>query len=93
MLNGQIHSLVTSLRRTTMVSLLPRLETPAPDVPASRAERRFKDTGYPVEWCELYRPGGFHPVHFDDVLRDGKYRVIRKLGFGSYSTVWLAMDR
>ncbi|KAJ5142556.1 uncharacterized protein N7515_001343 [Penicillium bovifimosum] len=38
-----------------------------------------------------YRPGGYHPVVLGDVF-NGQYKVIRKLGQGSYSTVWLACD-
>ncbi|KAF9885810.1 hypothetical protein FE257_012392, partial [Aspergillus nanangensis] len=33
-----------------------------------------------------------HPVVLGDVFNDGQYKVIRKLGEGSYSTVWLACD-
>lgn len=43
-----------------------------------------------VEDIELYRPGGFHPVHLGDTLANGRYRIIHKLGFGGYSTVLLA---
>ena len=43
------------------------------------------------EYVELYKKGGFHPVHLDDVLGE-RYRVCRKLGFGASSTVWLAKD-
>lgn len=46
-----------------------------------------------VESLEGYQPGGFYPVKLDDKFREGRYRVIHKLGFGSYSTVWLARDR
>lgn len=46
----------------------------------------------PCEWVEKYRPGGYHPTHFDDEFNHGQYRVIRKLGVGSYSTVWLVVD-
>ncbi|KAJ6190004.1 hypothetical protein N7519_000025 [Penicillium mononematosum] len=38
-----------------------------------------------------YRPGGYHPVALGDVF-NCQYKVIRKLGEGSYSTVWLARD-
>jgi non-specific serine/threonine protein kinase len=67
-----------------------------PSTPPSRApkddERRFKDITSPCEWIEDYYPGGYHPVHLGDVFNDGQYKVIRKLGEGSYSTVWLARD-
>ena len=44
-----------------------------------------------VETLEEYRPGGYHPVMIGDVLRD-RYQIADKLGFGGYSTVWLARD-
>jgi serine/threonine-protein kinase SRPK3 len=31
-------------------------------------------------------------VRIGDVFNNGKYRVLRKLGYGIYSTVWLARD-
>ena len=46
----------------------------------------------PCEWIEDYRPGSYHPVDLGDVFNDGQYKVIRKLGDGAYSTVWLARD-
>ena len=45
-----------------------------------------------VEDLEGYHVGGYHPVRIGDVYSDGRYRVVHKLGFGSYSTVWLARD-
>ncbi|KAK1763008.1 Serine/threonine-protein kinase-like protein [Phialemonium atrogriseum] len=45
-----------------------------------------------VERLHGYRPGGYHPVHLHDRLHDGWYRVIHKLGYGGYSTVWLCRD-
>ncbi|GLB39473.1 putative protein kinase [Lyophyllum shimeji] len=44
-----------------------------------------------VEDLEQYSPGGYHPVHINDQIH-GRYRIVHKLGFGSYSTVWLARD-
>lgn len=37
-------------------------------------------------------PGGHHPIHLDDRLDDGRYRVIHKLGDEGLSTVWLCQD-
>ncbi|KAJ7165869.1 kinase-like domain-containing protein [Mycena filopes] len=48
-----------------------------------------------VENVARYHPGGLHPVHLSDMHSgsDGtSYRIIHKLGFGSFSTVWLAQD-
>lgn len=39
-----------------------------------------------------YSPGGYHPVRIGDEFHKGKYQVIRKLGYGLYSTVWLAQN-
>ncbi|KAJ9636650.1 hypothetical protein H2204_005250 [Knufia peltigerae] len=44
------------------------------------------------ESLERYRPGGYHPVNIDDTFRSGRYRVLQKLGWGGYSTVWLVYD-
>ncbi|KAL2757766.1 hypothetical protein ACRALDRAFT_1061073 [Sodiomyces alcalophilus JCM 7366] len=67
-----------------------------PPTPHSRApkedQRRFKTITSPCEWIEDYRPGGYHPIHLGDVFNSGQYKVIRKLGEGSYSTVWLGRD-
>ncbi|KAK7578560.1 hypothetical protein V3481_014403 [Fusarium oxysporum f. sp. vasinfectum] len=39
------------------------------------------------------RPGGYHPVALGDSLSDGRYKVLHKLGWGSYSTTWAAKDQ
>ncbi|KAE8422770.1 kinase-like domain-containing protein [Aspergillus pseudocaelatus] len=73
------------------------MSTSPPPTPASRAllddEWRFEPITLPCEWVEDYRPGGYHPVVLGDVFNNGQYKVIRKLGEGSYSTVWLAYYR
>ncbi|EGN96354.1 hypothetical protein SERLA73DRAFT_112633 [Serpula lacrymans var. lacrymans S7.3] len=43
------------------------------------------------DW-EDYVQGGYHPVHIGDAFSDGRYIVVRKLGWGHFSTVWLARD-
>ncbi|KAJ9150832.1 SKY1-Protein serine kinase [Pleurostoma richardsiae] len=59
--------------------------------PRDGAEYRFRTNGTACEWAESYHPGGYHPVHLGDIFKD-RYRVIRKLGYGEDSTVWLAVD-
>ncbi|RDA86387.1 hypothetical protein CP532_1076 [Ophiocordyceps camponoti-leonardi (nom. inval.)] len=44
-----------------------------------------------VEDLERYCEGGYHPVEIGNVL-DGRYHIVDKLGFGTWSTVWLARD-
>ena len=45
-----------------------------------------------IERPERYHPGGYHPIVIGDCLGD-RYDVVHKLGFGTYSTTWLARDR
>lgn len=52
--------------------------------------RDIQLTGFnPVNMC--FPVGGYHHVKVGD-LYNGKYHVIRKLGWGHFSTVWLAWD-
>ncbi|PKI78787.1 hypothetical protein CRG98_000854 [Punica granatum] len=44
------------------------------------------------EGTEDYRRGGYHAVRIGDTFKDGCYVVQRKLGWGHFSTVWLAWD-
>lgn len=46
-----------------------------------------------TEFSDDYGPGKLHPVHFGDTFKDSRYKILRKLGAGSFSTVWLARDR
>jgi serine/threonine-protein kinase SRPK3 len=47
---------------------------------------------YTEESISGYRPGGYHPVSLGDTFKNGRYKVYHKLGWGGYSTVWLAKD-
>ncbi|KAJ7630044.1 kinase-like domain-containing protein [Mycena polygramma] len=43
---------------------------------------------------DCYGPGGLFPVRIGDLLgpAPSRYRIVTKLGHGSYATVWLARD-
>ena len=45
-----------------------------------------------AEPLHRYHKGGYHPVHLGDHLSDGRYKILQKLGWGGYSTVWAARD-
>ena len=47
---------------------------------------------YENEPFDAYRPGGLHPVHFGDLFHHGRLMMVRKLGHGAFSTIWLAKD-
>ncbi|CAK7201143.1 hypothetical protein SEUCBS139899_003845 [Sporothrix eucalyptigena] len=71
------------------------IDSPPPTPPARHpkdGERRFEEETAACEWAESYRPGKYHPVDLGDVLVDDRFTVVRKLGYGSFSTVWLAHD-
>lgn len=36
--------------------------------------------------------GGYYTPKVDDTLKDGRYKICRKLGFGRNSSVWLVFD-
>lgn len=44
------------------------------------------------EDSEDYCKGGYHPVQVGEEYNDGRYTVVRKLGWGHFSTVWLSRD-
>lgn len=44
------------------------------------------------EAMDWYRKGGYHAVRVGDQFSGGRYIAQRKLGWGQFSTVWLAYD-
>ncbi|CAH1433291.1 unnamed protein product [Lactuca virosa] len=44
------------------------------------------------EDLDCYRKGGYHAVRVGDTFSGGRYVAQRKLGWGQFSTVWLAYD-
>ncbi|XP_072306188.1 SRSF protein kinase 1a isoform X2 [Eucyclogobius newberryi] len=67
----------------------PQHETspPEPEEPEEILGSDDEEQEDPNDYCK----GGYHHVKVGD-LYNGKYHVIRKLGWGHFSTVWLAWD-
>ena len=42
-----------------------------------------------VEDLDDFNVNGYHPAHVGEIL-DSKYVILKKLGWGHFSTVWLA---
>lgn len=49
-------------------------------------------SGEEDEGIDSYRKGGYHAVRLGDQFNGGRYIAQRKLGWGNFSTVWLAFD-
>ncbi|KAG6094212.1 hypothetical protein E4U31_006375 [Claviceps sp. LM219 group G6] len=49
--------------------------------------------GMDAESLHRYEPGGYHPVALGDVLKNGRYKILHKLGWGSFATTWAARDK
>ena len=45
-----------------------------------------------LEDMKDYKKGGYHPVVIGESFSEGRYNVLSKLGWGHFSTVWLAWD-
>ena len=43
------------------------------------------------EGLEDYKQDGYHPVHIGEILLE-RYIIMQKLGYGHFSTAWLALD-
>ncbi|KAJ7445490.1 kinase-like domain-containing protein [Mycena galericulata] len=70
-----------SRRHVALLSRFSRLRIPMAPLHMSAPLRREEPQAE-------YRPGGYHPMKAGDIL-GARYEVIRKLGWGEYSTVWL----
>ena len=64
-------------------------------VPVDRARPHIDETVSEApeeEDLEDYCKGGYHPIEPGQVYKNGRYTIVRKLGWGHFSTVWLARD-
>ncbi|KAL8152888.1 hypothetical protein V2J09_010648 [Rumex salicifolius] len=66
------------------------------DAPAPVAEEEVSESGSDYtsedEGTDDYRRGGYHAVRIGDTFKNGTYVAQCKLGWGHFSTVWLAWD-
>ncbi|KAE8151556.1 putative serine protein kinase Sky1 [Aspergillus avenaceus] len=69
---------------------------PTYTVPQSRSPSASSvdeiETTAEEEDSEDYCKGGYHPVSVGETYNNGRYVVVRKLGWGHFSTVWLSRD-
>ncbi|KAM5341966.1 hypothetical protein ACJ41O_014997 [Fusarium nematophilum] len=66
-------------------------EDPAPSQRSGLAPQPIIACGDIEEGIAAYQPGGFHPVYIGDLF-DDRFKVLSKIGYGVYSTVWLVRD-
>ncbi|EER28549.1 Protein kinase domain containing protein [Coccidioides posadasii C735 delta SOWgp] len=59
---------------------------------SSSSAEELAETAADEEDSEDYCKGGYHPVQVGETYNNGRYVVIRKLGWGHFSTVWLSRD-
>jgi serine/threonine protein kinase len=55
-------------------------------------ENGLSDDERDNEGLEGYRIGGYHPVSIGDTFNQKRYTVLKKLGWGHFSTVWLVKN-
>ncbi|XP_010683926.2 uncharacterized protein LOC104898532 [Beta vulgaris subsp. vulgaris] len=84
-----------SRRKDTPASEM-REKAPAPSPVEEEDEEEVSESGSDYtsedEGKEDYRRGGYHAVRIGDSFKNGTYVVQTKLGWGHFSTVWLAWD-
>jgi serine/threonine-protein kinase SRPK3 len=59
----------------------------------SQMDQHLYSSTIDAEPLHRYRQGGYHPLTLGECLKAGRYKVLHKLGWGGYSTVWAARDQ
>ncbi|KAH7399195.1 serine protein kinase [Phaeosphaeria sp. MPI-PUGE-AT-0046c] len=77
------HHLGRGSMYTSRTSLIARFRS-------SRAPRSLSSID--AEPLHRHEAGGYHPITLGDCFRNGRYKILHKLGWGGYSTVWAARD-
>ncbi|KAK9896190.1 Pkinase-domain-containing protein [Cystobasidium minutum MCA 4210] len=67
----------------------------APSKPTQQSSSAYPDSRLKryMETQADYRPGGYARINEGDRLNRGRYEIVKKLGVGHFSVVWLAWDR
>lgn len=66
--------------------------TLAPALRSMNGNRKFPQlAALSSTGCAVCVAGGYYPVKIGDLF-NGRYHVVRKLGWGHFSTVWLCWD-
>ncbi len=88
------HSLLSPNSQQTVDSLVDGTSISAhTDAVAHLRDRDFPSFVEDVEPFSGYYVGGYHPVHLGERYGDGgRYKILHKLGNGTFSTVWLAKN-
>lgn len=58
----------------------------------STATSRLYECAIDVEDPNSYHTGRYFSVTLGNEFKGGRYRVLHKLGWGGFATVWLARD-
>ncbi|KAG2502244.1 hypothetical protein HYH03_000730 [Edaphochlamys debaryana] len=78
-----------------------RAKAPNPGIPADKQQQQIEDdysasdedySDSEDEGTDDYKRGGYHPVNVGEKYKNGRYTVLKKLGWGHFSTVWLVHD-
>ncbi|KKK26969.1 serine protein [Aspergillus rambellii] len=69
-----------------------KTESVPPSRSGSSSSGEELETTAEEEDSEDYCKGGYHPVTIGETYNNGRYVVVRKLGWGHFSTVWLSRD-
>ncbi|KAG6125647.1 hypothetical protein E4U38_007477 [Claviceps purpurea] len=79
-----IRGVLANARNRVSRLLVPLSQQPSSPKPIPRQQHQDE---------EIFEQDGFyHPVSLGDTFDSGRYSILRKLGYGRYSTVWLARD-
>ncbi|KIX02841.1 uncharacterized protein Z518_08784 [Rhinocladiella mackenziei CBS 650.93] len=96
--SSSLHDNPTQAEPESMDSPLPHGKVPSHNSRLDRSPSSSTSEDDPAETTadeedsEDYCKGGYHPVHVGETYNNGKYVVVRKLGWGHFSTVWLSRD-